>query len=1185
MSELATTSVLVPPIGAGPETKARSPRVTILESPRGPGLYSRTRISCDSPRHSPGLSLRRPSDRPSKETNLSPDSSSPRSRSPSLQKFDPFKRSKSPVTPAAQAALASFEVAHIPELVRAQSMARSMLARKKVKETLSAQKSTSSFRDLDRFCNATRKELLELFVEPNVPIRIRVAYPPTGHESRAGSFQMIGPPANLATLLLSFGLKPDAAAPLGVISPKCQVTLPDEIKLAVGIPLAATHFAFLYPLRQFKDMNVSTGMNLSEEIWCFALILGGFAYFAHDGEILAINAMTIVPSAVVLPFIGPYAVSARSSLSLMKHKRLTHVTVHGLLDVGFKRLAWVHPGEQLDVEHPSTEDEHHGGHPHGGFVYEMSDGRVVLFSLVANVGALKEDEINRNGAFVKAFISVRKLFVDSVDHHEMLKANRFLFRRLLRELGKLTVILGIYFGVSCAFFCPVQKWTALEAIYFASVTASTVGYGDLVPTEYWAARAITIVMIFVGVLVILPSLSAVMTLALKQLSYEKWVRKLTRAASSLSSSLFRRKAPILVRQEKSVQDLLAGIPARGKPKPKLKPKLARSPASSTNKLRLPPRSPHDEEKGTPIKPKLVRRPTLEEKEKAMRFDATGRALLESSWRFYPKNLAPSLFLNVVLQLCSAYFFVLVEKWDYGTALYHCLVTAATVGYGDVRINTTEGRSWAIVHVLLSCALLGSTIEIFDDLRLERIKESKMVAALNQQLTPTLLKRIEIHSAALRPDVRRDAAGVTELEFVISMAIELGMVDLKQLQPFIEQFRFLDVQGDGRVGMTDLNALVALNEAIRKGSGADSFKMMSDLLLKKKHQKEGDLTWCSASSTRGKRGYAQEGHWGKKVAAHLGSTGLRAPPPKKADKVLFGSSLVAMWRARRNRRVRENHRESTSSKVHPGPTASPGPLPSPTSSSRNLLPRFNISPTSSSRNLLPRFNISPTSSSRNLVHSPSVHPQVPPLFPPVIPLVDPAEDSAEGVGIAPHVPALSIPACRPSDAAIGGGPWGQTSKRWSPTLSRETSEPSPRPVTSARVVTVGSPTPMPSPAVAVAPAVEGLDDGHAYVRVPLALPARSPLAPEAAHSAGHAQPSVRNSMCEGQTRRHADEATPLPETSPRWAQVSPRRSAEEVTRELPREPPEDTVLNLGAESASSNELDGSVARAPVPVQDM
>ena len=152
MSELATTSVLVPPIGAGPETKARSPRVTILESPRGPGLYSRTRISCDSPRHSPGLSLRRPSDRPSKETNLSPDSSSPRSRSPSLQKFDPFKRSKSPVTPAAQAALASFEVAHTPELVRAQSMARSMLARKKVKETLSAQKSTYESVGIYLFC-------------------------------------------------------------------------------------------------------------------------------------------------------------------------------------------------------------------------------------------------------------------------------------------------------------------------------------------------------------------------------------------------------------------------------------------------------------------------------------------------------------------------------------------------------------------------------------------------------------------------------------------------------------------------------------------------------------------------------------------------------------------------------------------------------------------------------------------------------------------------------------------------------------------------------------------------------------------------------------------------------------------------------------------------------------------------
>ena len=38
--------------------------------------------------------------------------------------------------------------------------------------------------------------------------------------------------------------------------------------------------------------------------------------------------------------------------------------------------------------------------------------------------------------------------------------------------------------------------------------------------------------------------------------------------------------------------------------------------------------------------------------------------------------------------------------------------------------------------------------------------------------------------------------MTELEFVICMAIEIGMVEMKLLQPFIDQFRSLDLMGDG-----------------------------------------------------------------------------------------------------------------------------------------------------------------------------------------------------------------------------------------------------------------------------------------------------------------------------------------------------------------------------------------------------
>ena len=39
--------------------------------------------------------------------------------------------------------------------------------------------------------------------------------------------------------------------------------------------------------------------------------------------------------------------------------------------------------------------------------------------------------------------------------------------------------------------------------------------------------------------------------------------------------------------------------------------------------------------------------------------------------------------------------------DFGTAFYHCVVTATTVGYGDVALTTQAARAWASFHILVS----------------------------------------------------------------------------------------------------------------------------------------------------------------------------------------------------------------------------------------------------------------------------------------------------------------------------------------------------------------------------------------------------------------------------------------------------------------------------------------------------
>ena len=40
-------------------------------------------------------------------------------------------------------------------------------------------------------------------------------------------------------------------------------------------------------------------------------------------------------------------------------------------------------------------------------------------------------------------------------------------------------------------------------------------------------------------------------------------------------------------------------------------------------------------------------------------------------------------------------FTSIEDWDYGTAMYHCLVTMTTVGYGDITIVHQSGKVTAV----------------------------------------------------------------------------------------------------------------------------------------------------------------------------------------------------------------------------------------------------------------------------------------------------------------------------------------------------------------------------------------------------------------------------------------------------------------------------------------------------------
>ena len=79
--------------------------------------------------------------------------------------------------------------------------------------------------------------------------------------------------------------------------------------------------------------------------------------------------------------------------------------------------------------------------------------------------------------------------------------------------------------------------------------------------------------------------------------------------------------------------------------------------------------------------------------------------------YYAKNLLPSLVLTLSVQLASAALFVAINdgEWTFGDGVYHCIVTASTVGYGDVSITTESARLFAVAHIFVSVVLLAELI--------------------------------------------------------------------------------------------------------------------------------------------------------------------------------------------------------------------------------------------------------------------------------------------------------------------------------------------------------------------------------------------------------------------------------------------------------------------------------------------
>jgi voltage-gated potassium channel len=64
-------------------------------------------------------------------------------------------------------------------------------------------------------------------------------------------------------------------------------------------------------------------------------------------------------------------------------------------------------------------------------------------------------------------------------------------------------------------------------------------------------------------------------------------------------------------------------------------------------------------------------------------------------------------------------------WDYLNSLYFCVVSLATVGYGDLTPTTPIARAFTIIYLINGIVVL---LALFDRIRIVRTRRAQEIAA-------------------------------------------------------------------------------------------------------------------------------------------------------------------------------------------------------------------------------------------------------------------------------------------------------------------------------------------------------------------------------------------------------------------------------------------------------------------------